>query len=156
MIPKWKAYVVSFIVTGMAALVGSIVTYAGMDGYRQLIPPPLSPPAAVFPIAWTILFILMAIGAARVWLKTGTLRSTPVRLFIAQLVFNVLWSILFFGFGAILPAFICLLILWGLVLAMLLSFYSTDKIAGLIQIPYLIWLTFAAYLNLAIWLINFG
>lgn len=153
---KYKSYIISFVITFAAAIIGGIVTYTGMDSFSRLIQPPLSPPAFLFPIVWTILYALMAFGAARVYNKTGTVNTPALYVFAIQLVFNVGWSLIFFGLELYLLAFVWLLVLWGLVLAMIILFYRIDKLSGVLQIPYLLWLTFAAYLNLAIYLINFA
>ena len=121
----------------------------------MVIVPPLSPPAIVFPIVWGILFALMGIGAARIYLApTSGARSRSLLLFLIQLIFNFFWSIIFFNFQAYGFAFIWLLILWFLILLMILSFRKVDKLAAWLQLPYLLWVTFAAYLNFGVWLLN--
>ena len=152
---KYKPYIITFAAAFLTALLGGIVTYVNMGRYEDLIKPPLSPPGYLFPIVWTILYALMAYGAGRIYSITGTIRTPAIYLYGVQLLFNFGWSLLYFGFGAYLAAFIWLLILWAMVAAMIVLFYRTDRKAGLLQIPYLLWLSFAAYLNLAIYLINF-
>lgn len=151
---KLKPYVVSIIVTFFVGLLGGIVTYSGMSGYSELNKPPLSPPSIVFPIVWSILYLLMSVGAARIYIKNNQKSASALIIYAAQLFFNFLWSVFFFGFELRFIAFICLIVLWLLVLSMIIAFYKIDRISALIQIPYLIWLTFAAYLNLAIFIIN--
>ena len=120
-----------------------------------ILQPPLSPPGWVFPVVWTILFALMGISAARVYLSPPSSdRSLGLNLFITQLVVNFFWSPIFFNLQAFGFAFFWLLLLWGLVLAMILIFRKTDPTAAKLQIPYLVWLTFAAYLNLGVWYLN--
>ena len=120
-----------------------------------ILQPPLSPPGWVFPVVWTILFALMGISAARVYLSPhASPRSLGLNLFITQLVVNFFWSPIFFNLQAFGFAFFWLLLLWGLVLAMILIFRKTDPTAAKLQIPYLVWLTFAAYLNLGVWYLN--
>ena len=117
--------------------------------------PPLSPPGFLFPIVWVTLFALMGIGAARVYEAPASKeRSRSLVLFFAQLAFNFFWSILFFNLRAFGPALIWLIILWILILGMILSFRKVDQGAALLQIPYLLWVTFAAYLNYGIWSLN--
>ena len=149
-----KPYVISFAVTFAAAAAGAVVTYTGMDRFSQLVQPPLSPPAFLFPVVWTILYALMAYGAAKVYEQEGTLYNKALFSYAVQLILNLGWSVIFFGLGQYLAAFIWLLLLWAAVIVMILLFYKADKTAGLIQIPYLLWLTFAAYLNLGIYLLN--
>jgi tryptophan-rich sensory protein len=119
----------------------------GMREYAMLSMPNLTPPAWLFPVVWTILFILMGIGVARVYIKTGTIPG----IYILQLIFNFFWPIIFFNLGAYFFAFIWLIALLGLVIIMTIQFYRVDKLAGLIQIPYILWLIFAGYLNFMVY-----
>ena len=124
--------------------------------YARIIEqPPLSPPAIVFPIVWTILFALMGIGAARIYLApaSGT-RSRSLQLFLLQLAFNFFWSIIFFNLERFGFALLWLIALWVLILFMILSFRKVDRLGALLQIPYLLWVTFALYLNFGVWLLN--
>ena len=123
--------------------------------YSQLIKPSFAPPGYIFPIVWTILFILMAVGAARVWLTPDSKsKAKGLRLYILQLGANFIWSILFFNLQAYALAFFWLIFLWLLILLMIIAFSKSDKTAAYLQIPYLIWVTFAGYLNYAIYLLN--
>ena len=119
------------------------------------VKPPLTPPSVVFPVVWVLLFALMGIGAARVYLApVSQYRKRSLLLFFVQLIFNVGWSLLFFNaqrFGA---AFFWLLMLWVLILWMTLTFRKVDEWAAKLQIPYLLWVAFAAYLNAGVWLLN--
>ena len=128
----------------------------GMKLYNEtVLQPPLSPPMVVFPIVWGLLFALMGISAARVWMAPPSSdRSRGLNLFFTQLIVNFFWSLIFFNAGAYGFAFLWLLLLWVLVLLMILSFRKSDPLAAKLQIPYLIWLTFAAYLNLGVWILN--
>jgi len=139
-------------VGGIAAL----LTGGGMDTFETLNQPPLSPPGWLFPVVWTILYILMGIASYLV-LTSGksqeSIRRTLV-MYGIQLAFNFLWPILFFSLSAYLFAFIWLVALWLLILATTVSFYRISDIAGYLMIPYLIWVTFAGYLNLGIYLMN--
>jgi tryptophan-rich sensory protein len=127
-----------------------------MDVYMEtIIRPPLAPPGWVFGVVWPILYALMGIGAARIWLAEHSReRSRGLNLFIVQLVVNFFWSPIFFNAQAYGFAFLWLLLLWGLVLWMILTWRRIDPLAAKLQIPYLIWLTFAAYLNFGVWLLN--
>ena len=132
------------------------LTRDGVEAYSQsIVQPPLSPPAMVFPIVWGILFALMAIAAARIWLSPPSdTRTRGLVLYLVQLAFNFFWSILFFNLQAFGFALIGLVVLWALILWMILTFRKVDRIAAWLQIPYLLWVTFAAYLNLGVWLLN--
>ena len=117
--------------------------------------PPLSPPPLVFPVAWTILYALMGIGAARVSLAPDSpQRSRALAVFGLQLGMNFLWSILFFKFQLFGLALVWLIALWGAILWMASAFSRVDKAAARLQIPYLVWVAFAGYLNLGVWVLN--
>lgn len=140
---------------GVGALSGWL-SRDGMKAYESaIIQPPLSPPPWLFPIVWTVLYALMGIGAARVYTAPGgPHRSKGLNLFILQLVVNFFWSLIFFNAQAFGFALLWLILLWALVLWMIVEFRKVDKTAGNIQIPYLLWLTFATYLNLGVWYLN--
>ena len=151
---NWKTYLFWIaLAEGVGALSGWL-TREGNEWYRQYVQqPPLSPPGIVFPIVWGILYALMGIGAAKVSLaEPSEARSLGLNLFIAQLIVNFFWSLIFFNAQAFGFAFFWLLLLWVLVLLMILQFRKVDKTAAILQIPYLLWLTFAAYLNWAVWM----
>lgn len=153
---NWKPYLFWILLAEAVGALSGWLTRAATKAYSEtILKPPLSPPGWVFPVVWTILFALMGIGAARVPLSApSSKRSLGLNLFVAQLVVNFFWSPVFFNLQAFGFAFFWLLLLWGLVLAMILVFRKTDPTAAKLQIPYLIWLTFAAYLNLGVWYLN--
>lgn len=132
------------------------LTREGTELYKTAVTkPPLSPPSLVFPIVWVCLFALMGIGAARLYLtEPSKVRSRSLSLFLAQLIVNFFWSILFFNLQAFGFSFLWLLLLWVLILLMILSFRKADKLAAWLQVPYLLWVSFAAYLNFGVWLLN--
>ena len=124
-----------------------------MAEFGMLQKPPLAPPGILFPIVWTILYTLMGVSYGR--LKTKGLTDEKVnQVYYLQLVINALWSIFFFSLEWRLFSFFWIITLIIAVIAMIREFYARDKVAGLLQIPYLLWLLFAAYLNLAIYLLN--
>ena len=133
-----------------------ILSRSGAAAFGETVQqPPLSPPAFLFPIVWTVLYALMGIGAARISLAPPSpARSRSLNLFIAQLIVNFFWSLIFFNAKAYGLAFLWLLLLCVLVLRMILSFRRVDPVAALLQIPYLLWLTFAAYLSYGVWMLN--
>lgn len=132
----------------------SIITQNGMPRYELAIKPSFTPPSVLFPIVWTLLYILMGVGMARVWLTGAPGRRRAALLFAVQLAVNFLWTVWFFGLGAYGLAFWWLLLLMGLVVWMLLVFRRIDQAAGYLQIPYALWCAFAALLSRAIWLFN--
>ena len=152
---KIKVYAVFLLITGVIGGLSALLTNMGMDSYKAAQKPPLTPPDIVFPIVWTILFVLMAISAARVWLTDKSrLRNHGIIVYFIQLFFNFFWSVLFFNFQAYGLSFLWIIGLWMLILLMVVRFYRADKIAGLLQIPYLLWVTFAAYLNFMVYQLN--
>lgn len=153
---NWKTY--AFWIA-LAEAVGGLSGFLTRDGSKYFsataIQPPLSPPAIVFPIVWGILYALMGISAARIYLAPPSpQRQQGLNLFIAQLVVNFFWSLIFFNARAYGFAFLWLLLLWVLVLWMILTFRQVDPLAAKLQIPYLLWLTFAAYLSFGVWYLN--
>lgn len=148
--PLAASLAVSLGTGGLSAL----VTRKAMKEYALLDQPPLAPPGWVFPVVWTILFILMGIAAYLVWAENATGRDRALTLYAAQLIFNFFWTIIFFNGGKYGLAFVWLLVLWGLILATLLAFRKQNKTAGTLLIPYLAWVTFAAYLNAGVWYLN--
>ena len=123
-------------------------------GISDVGKPPLSPPGVVFPIVWSILYILMGISSAIIWCSESQEKPQALKLYAAQLAVNFFWSIFFFAFGWRLFAFFWLLLLLVLTAKMVKSFYQIDKKAAYLQIPYLLWLLFAAYLNFGVWMLN--
>ena len=152
----WKTYAFWIL---LAEAVGGIAGWLTRDGTKlfneTILQPPLSPPPIVFPIVWGILYALMGISAARISMQPHSAeRSKGLNLFVTQLVVNFFWSLIFFNAQAFGFAFLWLLLLWVLVLWMILTFRKVDPLAAKLQIPYLLWLTFAAYLNLGVWILN--
>lgn len=139
---------ISLAVGGLSAF----LTRNNMNVFDTIQKPPLTPPAAVFPIVWGVLFTLMGYGAARVYLEDPT--SKAIEVFGVNLAVNFFWSIIFFNLQAYTFAFIWLLLLIAVVTVMIIKFYQVDKAAAYLQLPYLAWLLFAGYLNLYIALMN--
>lgn len=139
-------------VGGLSAL----ITKNSMEMFSQIEKPPLSPPGWLFPVVWTILYVLMGVSAYIVQKTNGskTKKDSAIAVYTLQLIFNFFWSIIFFNLKAYLFAFLWLLVLWILVLWNVISFYKINKTAGLFMLPYLIWVTFAGYLNFGIFLLN--
>ena len=122
--------------------------------YQSLVQPPLAPPAILFPIIWPILYGLMATAAYLVWAAHPTERSVPLRWYVIQLLINMLWPLLFFRLGWFLPAFFWLLLLIAAAALTMVGFRHLSKPAFWLMVPYMVWLLFAAYLNLGIYLLN--
>ena len=152
----WVPYGLFIGATEAVGALAGFLTRAGVKHYQaQVVKPFLNPPPSVFPVVWSILYALMGIGAARVWkAEPSQTRSSALIVFGAQLAMNFLWTIAFFNLRAYSFAFAWLVGLWFLILLMILLFRRVDKTAGLLQIPYLLWVTFAGYLNFMVWLLN--
>ena len=151
-----KPYVWAILLTEAVGALSGWLSKGGMRLYSETVSqPPLSPPSWLFPIVWGILYALMGISAARIYLSPPSPeRSRGLNLYVLQLIVNFFWSLIFFNAQAFLFAFFWLMFLWLLVLGMIFLFYRTDPLAGKLQIPYLLWLSFAAYLNLGVWYLN--
>lgn len=152
---KIKTYAVSLLISLGVGGVSALLTNMGMDNYDAAAKPALTPPDIVFPIVWTILFALMGISAARIYMSpVSRQRSQGLLIYVIQLAVNFIWSLIFFNLQAYGFAFFWLILLWSLILLMILSFRKTDKAAALLQIPYLLWVSFALYLNYMVWMLN--
>lgn len=127
-----------------------------MDNYKNYNRPILSPPGWLFPIVWSILFVLMAISAYIVFTSNATKKEKTDALFLyfLQLIINFFWTIIFFTFDQLLLGFLWIILLWFVVIFMMIAFFKIKPIAAYIQIPYILWLSFAAYLNLGIYVLN--
>lgn len=140
-----------------ASAIGAIASIEARSFYGQLVQPDWAPPGWLFGPVWTMLYALMAIAAWLVW-RAGGFRGhrTALTLFLVQLALNALWSWLFFAwqFGAV--AFADILLLWLLILATLVAFWRVRPLAGALLAPYLLWVSFAAFLNYTVWQLNPG
>ena len=152
----WKTYAAWILITEAVGALSGWLTSDGTEIYNLTVhKPPFTPPSIVFPIVWGLLFALMGIGGARVYLAPSSRsRYKSLLLFVVQLAINFFWSIIFFNYQAFGFAFVWILLLWLSILAMVIFFRKTDKPAAILQIPYLAWVTFAAYLNFGVWLLN--
>ena len=139
-----------------AGALGSVFTTPAIPAwYAQLAKPAWTPPNRVFGPVWSLLYLMMAVAAWLVWRRGGAVPTAlPLALFGLQLAFNVAWSALFFGLRMPGAAFAEILVLWGLILATLISFWRVSAPAGWLMLPYQAWVTFAAALNFAIWRMN--
>ncbi len=153
---KIRSYIIGIFIPVAVGLFAAFLTRDSMNIYDSIKTPPLSPPAILFPIVWTVLYVLMGIGSTMIY-KSNAFdgdKRQALTIYALQLFLNFLWSLLFFNERAFLSSLILLLLLWILIIAMILRFMKLSKIAAYMQIPYLIWVTFAGYLNLAIYILN--
>lgn len=141
-----------FIPVFLGSFVGFLT--APFNNYNSFVQPSFSPPAIVFPIVWTILYTLMGISSYIIVKSDSDKKNDALFVYGIQLVINLLWSIWFFVFEFYLLSFIWILLLIGFVIVMIKKFYEISKLSAYLQIPYLLWLIFAAVLNLSIWILN--
>ncbi len=141
-------------VLGTLALGGLGALLGNTGVYGDLVKPPLSPPAWLFPVAWSILYVLMGIAAYLVWQANAVERSGALRFYLAQLIVNILWPLFFFRLEWRLFAFFWLLLLVALVSLTMVGFRALSKPAYYLLIPYMAWLIFAGYLNLGTYFLN--
>lgn len=154
MLKKLKPYLISVLIAIGVGLLASFLTKDSMDIYTMINKPSLSPPAGLFPVVWTILYILMGISSAMVYNKGGAGTEKALGVYASQLILNFLWSIVFFNLRSFTVAFIILIALWILIAVMIYKFSKIRPVAAYLQIPYLLWVTFAGYLNLMIVMLN--
>ena len=155
---SWNIYAPWILLTEAVGALAGWLTREGTRRYNtdaSILRPSLTPPGWLFPVVWVFLYALMGIGAARIYQAPASrARSRSLVIFLLQLAVNFFWSILFFNLQAFGAALIWLLLLWVLILWMILAFWKVDQGAALLQLPYLLWVTFAAYLNYGIWSLN--
>lgn len=157
MLKKLKPFIVSVVIALAVGGISAAVTSGSMDIYSEINRPPLSPPSILFPIVWTVLFTLMGISAALVYRfkdKKHDGVRTALIVYGVNLAVNFIWSLIFFNMQAYLFAFIWILLLLAVIVAMIILFKRISPLAAYLQIPYLLWVAFAAYLNFAIYLLN--
>ena len=139
--------------------VGTVAAYFTRGAqmvFSMLNQPPLSPPAWLFPVVWTILYVLMGIASYLVW-QQGSEREDvkeAIKIYLIQLAFNFFWSFFFFNFRLYLFSFIWLVAMWGLILIAILKFRKISPVAAYLMIPYILWVSFAGYLNVGIYMLN--
>ncbi len=152
---QWKKLLICLgiplAVGGLSALVSG-----GMESFRYLRQPPLSPPGWVFPVVWSILYLLMGYASYRVLTGGGAPEKIKRSLILygIQLALNFLWSPVFFGLHWYLAAFVILVAMWVFIYLTIKAFSELDEIAGDLLIPYILWVTFAGYLNFGVYLLN--
>ena len=153
---KLRSFVIAIAIPLLVGGLSALLTSGGMGFYETIEKPTLSPPGIVFPIVWTILYILMGISSGIIYNSDSpdTIKNSAIAIYVSQLIINFFWSIIFFNLRAFLPAFILVLILLALIGAMIIAFLKIDKKAALLQIPYFLWVSFATYLTLSIYLLN--
>lgn len=157
---NWKRLIIALVLPQLAGFLGSLATTQAISTwYVTLNRPSFAPPNWLFAPVWTLLFILMGIAFYLIWEKSvdqsqKKLKDQAIKLFLIQLVFNTLWSIIFFGQQLLFLAFVEIIILWILILLTILKFKKIKPLSAYLMIPYLLWVSFASVLNLAFALLN--
>lgn len=154
-----KAFTILFfiLISQSAGIIGSFFTAPAIAGwYAELNKPLFNPPSWIFAPVWISLYALMGIASYLIWVKRKKekLANTALVIFFIHLIFNALWSIIFFGLKNPMWAFFEILILWVMVLILIIIFHKIDKKASYLLIPYVLWVSFATFLNFAIWILN--
>jgi translocator protein len=154
-INKPAKLIISLFAPLLAGGIGTIFTSPSIPTwYAALNKPALNPPGWVFGPVWTVLYIMMGIAFYLIWTSKSKSKKTSVILYVTQLGLNTLWSIIFFGLHWPMGAFIVIILLLGTIIATKISFLKISKTAGSLLIPYLLWVSFASYLNLMLWMLN--
>jgi translocator protein len=154
---RWLGLLVFLVVAFAAGGIGNLLQGADVDTrYLALDRPVWAPPAWTFGVVWPVLYLLIGVAAWRVWRTAGgvAVASTALGLWLAQLVVNAIWPGVFFGLGAFGPAVAVIAVLIVLVAATLVAFARIDRLAAGLLVPYLLWITYAAALNVAVWQLN--
>ena len=154
---KVIALIISIAICLGAGALGTIYTIPSIPGwYASLTKPPFTPPNYLFGPAWTLLYVLMGIAAYLIWSRGSENKAVRAALgiFAAQLILNAVWTPLFFGFHWLLAAFIEIIILWLFILWTIVKFYRISSVAGLLLVPYILWVSFASVLNFSVWWLN--
>jgi tryptophan-rich sensory protein len=150
---KIKPYVISILIPLGVGIFSSLFTRGNMDIYSTINVPPLAPPSILFPIVWTILYILMGVSSGLIY-TSGQKSGRALTIYGISLFVNFLWSIIFFNLKAFLFAFVWLVLLIFLVAFTIVEYMKINKVAAYLQIPYLLWVAFAGYLSFGIFLLN--
>ena len=151
---NWKRLILALVVSLGAGVISWLLTGNSMEMYKNLHKPILSPPGQLFPVVWTILFVLMRKASYIVCETRDDERAEALVLYGVQLFVNIGWSVIFFKFKALWLAFIWLMLLWVLIIFTIWRFFHVNRVAAWLMVPYLLWVTFAAYLNVTIAIIN--
>lgn len=151
---KSKTYIVSIAAALAVGGLSAFFTRGNMDIYKNIVKPPLAPPSFLFPLVWSVLYVLMGISSAAIYLSGRPNKRAALLTYAVSLAVNFFWSIIFFNMQAYTFAFIWLLLLLILIIYTIKQYKKINAAAAYLQIPYLAWVTFAGYLNLMIAILN--
>lgn len=150
---QWRKLIACIILPLVVGGLSALLTHSGMETFQSLTKPPLAPPAWLFPVVWTILYVLMGVASYLIAVAEKP-HGLALMTYALQLVFNFFWSIIFFNFEAYLFSFIWLILLWILIFVTMTQFFKINCITGCLLLPCLLWVTFAGYLDFFIYLLN--
>lgn len=150
---NWKKLIIITLLTFFVGSFFNFFTMNNMETFKELSKP-IDVPGILFPIVWTILYLLMSISYYIISNSNDKQKDESKTIYIVQLIINSLWSLIFFGFEAYLLAFIWIIILLIAVIVMIVKFYKVNRLSAYLQIPYVLWIIFAGYLNLGIYILN--
>lgn len=151
---RLKYLIVSILIPLGIGGLAALLTMNSREVYESLEKPPLSPPSYIFGIVWTILFILMGISAYMIYESDNPLKKKALTVYGVQLIMNFIWPLLFFGAQAYVLSAVWIVALWLVIIYMIILFYKIKPAAAFLQIPYLLWVTFAGWLNIWIAILN--
>lgn len=153
---KWKTLLACIAIPLLVGGASAFITMGAMEDFSAFNQPPLSPPGWLFPVVWTVLYTLMGIASYLVVTSGGAQKhiNTAITVYAVQLIFNFFWSLFFFKLDLFYFSFAWLIALWLLIIATLVLFSRLSNVAGYLIIPYLLWVSFAAYLNLGVAILN--
>ena len=148
------AFIICLVVPWTVGIISGLISSSAMASYENIVKPPLSPPGAVFPIAWGILYTLMGIGSYQFYISDKDDSLMLMFVYLIQLFFNFLWSPIYFNAKLYWVALVWLMIMWLMIIYIVVKSYRVSKLAMIMFVPYLLWCTFAAYLNLMTAILN--
>lgn len=153
---NWKGLLVSVAIPLAVGGLASFFTRDAMQNFEVLKKPPLSPPGWIFPVVWTILYLLMGVAAFLIAQQRGKnpAVASALGVYAFQLLLNFFWPIIFFNREWYFAAFVLLIVLWAMIWYTILAFYPINKCAAYLLVPYVLWVTFAGYLNLGVALLQ--
>lgn len=151
---KLKSLIINLLIPLSVGSLAGFLTMDSMEVYKNLNQPSFAPPSLLFSIVWTALYILMGISSYMVYESNSARKSKALKVYALQLMLNFIWPLIFFNAQLYLFSFIWLIFIWCLVLWMIILFCKINQLSGYLQIPYLLWLTFAAYLNIGVYFLN--
>lgn len=153
---EWKKLALAVAIPLAVGGLSALMTVDNMIMFEVVKKPPLAPPKWLFPVAWTVLYVLMGIASYLVYVSKApsVKKNSALSVYVISLIFNFAWSLIFFNLENYLFAFVWLCALWLLVVITTVKFFGINKTAGILMLPYVLWVTFAGYLNYGIYLLN--